>query len=111
MRQGTYSRDGGFLPISRWWVSDVGPEEDNRLLKDGGAAGREEKAAVSLPGPTRGDAQPKAGEQITQRMAPDPRALAWAHHQLFTRRDRLHAAISKSCSVQPPTDLLFSPGR
>ena len=46
--QGTHRRYGGFLPISRRRVSDVGTEEDHRLLKDGRAGGREEKAAVSL---------------------------------------------------------------
>lgn len=66
-------------------MSDISPEEDHWLLKDGRAGGREEKAAVSLSGPSQGDAQPNGGEQITQRMSPDLQALAWAYQQLITR--------------------------
>lgn len=101
--QGTYSCYGGFLPISCRRVSDIGPEEDHRLLKDRRAGGREEKAAVSLSGPSQGDAQPNGGEQITERTSPDLRALAWAHQQLITRRDRLQTPISNSYFMQLPT--------
>ena len=83
--QGTYSRYGRFLPISCRRVSDIGPEEDHRLLKDGRAGGKEEKAAVSFSGPSQGDAQPNGGKEITQKTSPDLRALAWAHQQLITR--------------------------
>lgn len=74
--QGTYSRYGGFLPISCRWVSDISSKEDHWLLKDSRAGGREEKAAVRHLGPCQGDAQPNGDEQITQITSPDFQALA-----------------------------------
>lgn len=82
--KGTYSRYGGFLPISCRRVSDIGPEEDHRLLKDGRAGGTEEKAAVSLSGLSQGDARPDGGEQIIKRTNPHlgdlPTSGLWPGH-------------------------------
>ncbi len=36
-----HSRNGRFLPIACRWVSDIGPQKDDRLLEHGGPDGKQ----------------------------------------------------------------------